>query len=225
MVYKFLNKKSASFAYKSAFSGAVENENMSDKELAEELLKPIIRKFNVTKSITTFYLGCYFADIQLISKFNKGIRFLLCVIFIFSKYTWVIPLKDEKGITITNAFQQMLEVSNCNPKKIWVDKCSEFYNRSRKSWLEKNAIEMYSTYNDGKSVVAGRFISTLKNKIYKYMTSISKNVYIDKLDDTVNKYSNRYHATIKMSVDVQPSMYIDFNKENNNQGPKLKVYV
>ena len=72
-----------------------------------------------------------------------------------------------------------------------------------KSWLEKNDIEMYSTHNEGKSVVAERFIRTLKNKLYKYMTSVSKNVYIDKLDYIVDKYNNTYHSTLKMKpVDV-----------------------
>ena len=127
--------------------------------------------------------GADLADMQLISKFNKGIRFLLCFIDIFSKYAWVIPLKDKKGITITNAFQKILKESNRKPNKIWVDKGSEFYNNSFKKWLKDNDIEMYSIHNEGKSVVAERFIRTLKNKIYKYMTSISKNVYIDKLDD------------------------------------------
>ena len=120
---------------------------------------------------------------QLINKFNKGFRFLLCVTDIISKYAWVIPLKDKKGITITNAFQNILKESNHKPNKIWVDKGSEFYNRSMKSWLEKNDIEMYLTHNEEKSVVAERFNGTLRNKIYKYMTSISKDVYIDKLDD------------------------------------------
>ena len=73
---------------------------------------------------------------QLISKSNEGIRFLLCV-DIFSKYTWVIPLKYEKGSAITNSFQKILDESNCKPNKIWVDKGSEFYNRSMKSWLKK----------------------------------------------------------------------------------------
>ena len=81
------------------------------------------------------------------SKFNKGFRFQLCVIDIYSKDAWFIPLKDKKGITITNAFQKSLKKSNRKPGKIWVDKGSEFYNRSMllhdKSWLEKNAIEMY----------------------------------------------------------------------------------
>ena len=98
----------------------------------------------------------------------------------------VFPLKDKKRITITNAFQKVLDESNCKRNKIWVDKGSKFYSRSRKSWLEKNAIEMYSTHNERKSVVAERFIRTLKNKIHKYMTLVAKNVYIDKLNTTIH---------------------------------------
>ena len=132
--------------------------------------------------------------------------------------------KIIKGVTITNAFQKLLDESNRKPSKIWVDMGIEFYNKSMKSWLEKNAIEMYSTHNDGKSAVAERFIRTLKNKIYKYMTSISKNAYTDKLDDKVNKYSNTYHKTIKMKpVNVKLGRYFDFNKENNKEGLKFKV--
>ena len=91
---------------------------------------------------------------QLISKFKKGCRFLLCVIDIYSKFAWVISLKGKKGTTITNAFQKILNESNCKPNKIWVDKGSEFYNRSMKSWLEKIDIESYSTHNEGKPIVA-----------------------------------------------------------------------
>ena len=98
---------------------------------------------------------------QLINKFNKGFRFLLCVIDIYSKYTWVIPLKDKKRITITNAFQNILDESNPKPNKIWVDKGSEFYNRLIKPWLEKNSMRLYSTHNEGKSVTDERFIRTL----------------------------------------------------------------
>ena len=83
---------------------------------------------------------------QLIGKFNKVICFLLFVIDIFPKYAWVIPLKDEKGVAITNSFQNILKESNRKPNKIWVDKCNEFYTRLMKSWLEKNAMEMYSTH-------------------------------------------------------------------------------
>ena len=83
---------------------------------------------------------------------------------------------------------------------------------------------MYSTHNEGKSVVVERFIRTLKNKIYKYMISISKNVYIDKLDDIVSEYNNTYHRTIKMkSIDVRDNTYINIDKEVNDKVPKFKV--
>ena len=93
---------------------------------------------------------------QLISKFNKGFRFLLCVIDIFSKHAWVVPLKDEKGVGITNAFQKILDDSNRKPNKKWLDKGSEFYNSSFKKWLKDNDIEMYWIHNEGKSVGAER---------------------------------------------------------------------
>ena len=161
---------------------------------------------------------------QLLSKYNKGIRFLLCVIDIFSKYAWVVPLKDKKGISIVKAFQIILKQSNRKPNKIWVDKGSEFYNAYFKKWLRGNNIVMYSTHNEGKSVVAERFIRTLKSKIYKYVTSISTNVYINKLDDIVDKYNNTYHTAIKIKpIDVKDNTYINANKEINNKDPKFKV--
>ena len=111
--------------------------------------------------------------------------------------------KVKKGVSIVSAFQKILDKSVRKPNKIWVDKGSELYNSSFKKWLKDNAIEMHSIYNEEKSVVAVRFIRTLKTKIYKYMTSVSKNVYIDKLDDIVGEYNNTYHRTIKMKpVDV-----------------------
>ena len=162
---------------------------------------------------------------QLLSKYNKRIRFLLCVIDIFSKYAWVVPLKDiSKGVSIVTAFQSILKQSNRKPNKIWVDKGSEFYNASFKKWLQDNDIVMYSTNNEGKSVVAERFIRTLKSNIYKYMTSISKNVYINKLDDIVDDYNNTYHTTIKMKpIDVKDNTYINTDKETDDKDPKYKV--
>ena len=191
------------------------------------LLKIIIRMFNKRKVHSPFIdniWGANLADLQLISKFTKGFRFLLCVIDIYSKYACVICLKDKKGITITNAFQKILDESNRKPNKIWVDKGSEICNRSMKSFLQNNDIEMYSTHNEEKSVVAKRFIRTLKSNIFKYMTSISKNFYIDKLDDIVNKYNNAYHSTSKMRpADVKPNTYIDSSKEINDKNPKFKI--
>ena len=131
---------------------------------------------------------------KLISNFNKGFRLLLCVIDIFSKYAWVAPLKDKKGVSTVDAFQKILDDSNRKPNKIWVDKGSEFYNNSFKKWLKDNDIEMYSIHNEGKSVVAEMFIRTLKTKTYKYMTPVSKNVNIDKLDNIMGEYNNTYHT-------------------------------
>ena len=119
--------------------------------------------------------GVYLADIQSLSKYNKGNKYLLCAIDLFSKYAWVIPIKDKKGTSIVNAFQKIISEGR----------------------------KMYSTYNEGKSVVAARFIRTLKNNIFKHMTAISQNVYFDVLDDIVNKYNNTVHRTIKMKpIDV-----------------------
>ena len=168
--------------------------------------------------------GTDLADMQLINKFNKGFRFLLCVIDIFSKYAWVVPLKDKKGASTVNAFQKRLDKSGRKSNKIWVDKESEFYNSSFKIWLKDNDIEMYLIHNEGKLIAAERFIRTLKTKIYKSMTSVSKNVYIDKLDDIVDEYNNTYHRTIKIKpVDVKDNTYIDFKKEVNDKDPKFKV--
>ena len=90
--------------------------------------------------------GADLADMQLIRKYNKGVRFLLCVIDIFSKYSWVVFLKDKKGVSIVGAFQSVLKQSNRKPNKIWVDKGSEFYNNSFKKWLQDNDIVLYSTH-------------------------------------------------------------------------------
>ena len=222
MVYKFFDTKASSPDRKTVASGI--NENI---KLANELHKPILRKFNKRKVYSSFkdsIWGADLADMQLLSKFSKGIKYLLCVIDLFSKYAFVVPLKDKKGISIVNAFQSILNKSKRKPNKIWFDKGSEFYNASFKKWLQENDIVMYSTNNERKSVVAERFIRTLKSKIYKYLTSISKNVYIDKLNTIVIKCNNTYHTTIKMKpIDVKDNTYINTNKEINYKDPKFKV--
>ena len=123
VVYKFLDKKSAGRGVN------MHANNERPLDLAEELHKPIIRKFLKRMVYSGFkdnIWGADVADMQLISKFNKGFRFLLSVIYVFSKYAWVPPLKDKRGIIITIAFQKILKESNRKPNKIWVDKGSEF---------------------------------------------------------------------------------------------------
>ena len=131
MVYNFFDKKTKGSGVALANKSIPQNE-----QLAEELRKPIIRKFKRREVYSAFKGNIWaadLADMQLISKFNKGFRFLSCVIDIYSKYNWVVPLKDKKGVSIVNAFQSILKKSNRKPNKILVDKCSEFYNRSMKS--------------------------------------------------------------------------------------------
>ena len=194
--------------------------------LSDELHKPVIKKFNEKKVYSQFkdnIWGVDLADMQSLSKKNKSIKHLLCAIDLFSKYAFLVPLKDKKGISIVNAFNKIIKKSNRKPNKIWVDQGSDFYNRVFKKSLSDNDIIMYSTYNEGKSVVAERFIRTLKNKLYKHMTVTGKNVYYDVLHDTVNKYNNTKHSTFKMKpIDVKNNkgVYID---EHNEIYSRFKV--
>ena len=150
---------------KSSGSGILNEPNY---QLENELHKPIIRNFNERKVYSSFtdnIWGDELADKQSLSKYNKGIKYLLCAIDLFSKYAWVVPLKDTRGISIVNAFQKII-LKGHKPNKIWVDQGGGFYNNLFKRFLKTNNIEMYSTYNEPKSVVAERFIRTLKNKVF-----------------------------------------------------------
>ena len=213
--YKFFDKKSTG-------SGI-----SSSSILADELHKTIIRKFNKRKVYSQFKDNIWGVDLvgmQSLSRKNKGIKYLLCAIDLCSKYAFVIPLKDKKGISIVNAFNKIIKQSSRKPNKIWVDQGGEFYNIVFEKWLSDNDINMCSTYKEGKSVVAERFIRTLKNKLYKHMTATGKNVYYDVLDDVVNKYNNTKHSTIKMKpIDVGDNnkrVYID---EHNEKDSRFKV--
>ena len=204
----------------------------SSSILADELHKPIISKFNKRKVYSQFkdnIWGVDLADMQSLSRENKGIKYLLCAIDLHGKYVFVIPLKEKKGISIVNAFNKIIKQSNRKPNIIWVDQGGEFFNNVFKKWYSDNDIIMYSTYNEGKSVAAERFIRTLKNKLYKHMTATGKNVYYDVLDDIVKKYNNTKHSTIKMkSTDVKNNKraYIDEHNEKDSRcklGDRVRI--
>ena len=178
MIYQFFGSKVAPHDKKTmsgkgnakhtAKPSSLERTKEVNKILAEELHKPVIKKFNKRKVYSQFkdnIWGVDLVDMQLLSRKNKGIKYLLCAIDFYSKYAFVIPLKDKKGISIVNAFKKIIKKSNRKPNEIWVDQGSEFYNNNFKKWLSDNNIIMYSTYNVGKSVVAEKFIRTLKNKL------------------------------------------------------------
>ena len=150
-------------------------------------------------------------------------KYLLCAIDLYGKYAFVIPLKDKKGISIVNALNKIRKQSNRKPNKIWVNQEGEFYNNVFEKWLSDNDINMYSTYNEGKSVAAERFIRTLKNKLHKHMTATGKTVYYDVLDDVVNKYNNTKHSTIKMKpIDVKNNKRVNID-EHNGKDSRFKL--
>ena len=236
MVCKFFDKKSKG----SGISTSLENRsaNESNHQLVNELHKPVIRNFKVYLSFRDNIWGADLADMQSLSQYTKGIKYLLCAFDLFSKYAWVVPIKDKKGTSIVNECKKIIS-KKCEaeskgrrkPNKIWVDQGSEFYNKSFKYFLKINNIEMYSIYNEEKSVLAERFIRTLKNKIFKHMTAISKNVYFDVLDDIVNKSNNTVHRTIKMKpIDVTDDSYAEYNENSmelhsNKKNPKFNVIL
>ena len=195
--------------------------------------KPVIKNFNKRKVYSQFKDNIWevdLADMKLLSKQNKSIKYLLCAIDLFSKYGFVVPLKDKKGINITNVFNKIINQSSRKPNKIWVDQGGEFYNHVFKKWLSENDTSMYSTFNEGKSVVVERFIRKLKNKLYKHMTATGKNVYFDVLDDVVNEYNNTKHSTFKMKPKYVKNdnnrVYIDeYNKKSTrfNVGDRVRI--
>ena len=163
--------------------------------LAEELHKPVRRKFKRRRVLVNGIDKIWapdLADMQAFSKFNRGIKYLLAVIDVFSKYGWLIPLKDKTGKSVASALKTIFKERK--PEMMWVDKGKEFYNKD-----VKELIELYSTENEEKSSVVERWIRTMKEKMWKYFTTNSTNVYINVLPDLVREYNNTRHSSIKMS--------------------------
>ena len=216
MVHKFFDKKSSR-------SDVVIKPN---DQLANELRRQINRNYTRRKVYSSYrdnIWGVDLADMQSLSKYNKGIKYLLCAIDLFSKYAQVVPLKDKRGISIVNAFQKIVSKGR-KPNKIWVDQGGEFYNNLFKRFLKINNTEMYSTYNEGNSVIAERFFRTLKNKLFNHMTAVSKNVYFDVLDDIVKKYNNTVHRTIKIKpIDITSDSDAEHNEDSNEKDPRFKI--
>ena len=149
--YKFFDKKSS----------GVGITNEVNYQLANELHKTVIEKCKKRKVYSSFkdnIWGVDLGDMQSLSRYNEGFKYLLCAIDLFSKYAWVIPTNDKKRTSIVNAFKRIVSKGQRKPNIILVDQGSEFYNQSFKDFLKISNIEMYSTYNKGKSVIAGRFI-------------------------------------------------------------------
>ena len=198
--------------------------------------KPVRRKFN-RQHVNVFEIddtwGADLVEMQELSKQNKGYRYMLNVIDIFSKYAWSVPLKDKTGNSVLDGFKQIVKLSERIPKKIWVDEGKEFYNKLMNEWLKENNIIKYSTHGEHKSVVVERFNRTLKEIMWKKFTAENTRNWINMLDKLIYFYNNdRIHSTIGMTPaeaslkkNEQEVLQNTLNKTRNmpNIKPKFKV--
>ena len=165
-------------------------------------------------------------EMQAFSSFNKGFKYILTDIDVFSKYAWAVPIKDKSAASVTKAFENI--ISDRIPKKLWVDERKEFYNATFKKLLDKHKIDMYSTFNEGKAVVIERFNRTLKNIRWKYFTANNTRFYLDVLDQMVKNYNDKVHSTIKMtpkeaSKDInRGKFYFNIIRKQNKSHTSIK---
>ena len=187
-----------------------------NKILSEELHKAKRKNYPRRKIVVNHIDEIFAADLvemQKFAKLNKGYRYLLTCIDIFSKYSWVIPLKDKRGITIKNALQKIFKERK--PKFLWTDRGTEFYNKQVQDLLNENNIKLYSTNNSEiKSAVIERFNRTFKNMMYKKFTENNNTIFYNILDELINNYNNKYHSTIKMTP-IEGSKKVNENKIKN----------
>ena len=148
-------------------------------------------------------------DMQSFSRTNKGYKYILMIIDVFSKYGWAVPLRTKTGAEVTRAFAELWKHHQKPPQKLWTDKGKEFYNKPMKDLLKKHHVHIYSTENEEKSSVVERWNRTIKRIMWKYFTANNTNKYIKVLPDIVHKYNNTYHRSIKCSPTTarEPSSY------------------
>ena len=171
------------------------------QQLADELHKPITRNFQKRLVVSNGIDDIWAADLvemQKFSKWNKGIKYLLMVIDVFSKYGWIRGLKDKKTETVSKAFDDIFK-SKRKPQMLWTDKGSEFISKHFKDFLKREGIRLYHTENEEKSSVVERWNKTMKNRMWKMFTTNNNTVYWDKIDKLVNDYNNSRHSSIKMT--------------------------
>ena len=203
------------------------------QQLADELHKPIKRNFTRRRVIANHIDEIWASDLvkmQQLSKWNKGYRYLLMVIDVFSKYGWIEPLKDKKGETVTEAFKKIFKEGR-KPKYPWTDKGKVYYNRNMKELLDKYNITLCSKKNEEKSSVVKRWNRTIKQKMWKQFTAQNTTQHLDILPKLLKEYNNTKHRLIKM-IPVEASKkknesIVFFNlygdMEHLISNPKLKI--
>jgi len=163
--------------------------------LATELHKPVIKNFPKQKVYVNGIDKIWAADLvdmQAFSRFNRAVKYLLTAIYVFSKYGWMLPLKDKTEVSVAKALKEVFKQRK--PEKLWIDKGKEFYNKH----VNALGVELYFTENEEKLSAAERWNRTMKEKMFKYFTANNTNKYIDVLDDCVDKY-NTWHSSINMT--------------------------
>ena len=172
------------------------------QQLADELHKPITKTFSKRKVISYGIDQIWAADlveIQTFSKWNKGVKYLLMVIDVFSKYDWISPLKYKKTESVSLAFDEIFKKAKRKPVMLWTDKGSEFISKHFKDFLKKKKIKLYHTENEEKSSIVERWNRTMKNKMWKMFSANNNTIYWDKLDKLVDDYNNTKHSSVKMT--------------------------
>ena len=171
-------------------------------KLADELHRPKRKHFprrQVKSNGIDLIFSADLVDMSHFARHNRGYKYLLTVIDVFSRYAWVMPLKTKTGKEITQAFSSVLKKSKRKPEKLWTDRGGEFYNKIFKNFLKQQGIDIYSTYNEGKAVVIERFNRSLKGDMFKHFSANSTRNYVKILPALVHRYNNRRHRTIKMT--------------------------
>ena len=172
------------------------------QQLADELHKPMTRNFSkrtVSSNGINIIWAADLVEMQKFSKWNKGVKYLLIVIDVFSKYGRIKPLRDKKTETVSKAFDDIFKSSKRLPKMLWTDIGSEYIGKHFKEFLKSAGIQLYHIENEEKSSVVERWNKTMKNRTWKMFTTNNNTVYWDKIDKLVDDYNNTRHSSVKMT--------------------------
>jgi hypothetical protein len=228
------------FSGQAAFIRSLKNKKINKEDVkkflqsfeAYTIHKPIRKNFIRRRVIVPRINHTFQADLVDVSKFadeNDGFKFLLTCIDVFSKYAWVIPLKNKKGKSVTEAFKKIYEQRKC--EKLQVDKGSEFYNKEFLTFCKTNKIQIYSTQSEHKAAVVERFNRTFREKMHRYFSYTDNNKYINVLDALIQSYNKSYHRSIKCTPNSitpksnQIKIFYNLYKYRKDDGDKSEIKI
>ena len=201
------------------------------KQLTKELLKPKRKRFRRRRVFAGSVDSIWTADLLDIHQYarqNKGFTFILVVLDVFSRYAWARPLRNKTGKEVAKAFEGIFQEDGRKPRKLWVDRGTEFYNVNVNRLLNDNGVDMYSTHNEPKATIAERFIRTLREKIETNFTLTQSTVWHDILPELIREYNTSKHRIIKMTPEdaSRPENYdkvFTFKHTKDESPPSFKV--